>query len=162
MTEPANKEQTQGFELETRDDGRLWLRRGPTEVAVRAVPCFPWSNPRRHISLRDDDHVEHALVHDPTHLAPASREALDLAVTAAGFVLEVTAIEDVRDEVEIRHWHVSTKQGSRSFQTPVDSWPRELPGGALLIRDVAGDLFVIRNPASLNSESQRKLWALVG
>jgi hypothetical protein len=29
------------------------------------------------------------------------------------------------------------------FQTPRDEWPREVPGGGLLIRDVAGELYFI-------------------
>ena len=31
----------------------------------------------------------------------------------------------------------------RTFQTRLDHWPCELPGGGLLIRDVAGDLYYI-------------------
>jgi hypothetical protein len=34
------------------------------------------------------------------------------------------------------HWRVHTDQGARRFQTRLDDWPRKLPDGGLLIRDV--------------------------
>ena len=34
-----------------------------------------------------------------------------------------------------------------------DEWPREMPDGALLIRDVAGDLYRVAEPRSLDARS---------
>ena len=56
-------------------------------------------------------------------------------------MLEVTRVVSIDEEVEIRQWTVETRHGPRSFQTHLDDWPRLLPGGGLLIRDVAGDLY---------------------
>ena len=60
-------------------------------------------------------------------------------------MLEIEGIESVDEEIEIRSFVVRTRQGVRTFQTLRDEWPRELPGGALLIRDVVGDLYLIRD-----------------
>jgi Domain of unknown function (DUF1854) len=76
-------------------------------------------------------------------------------------VLEVTRVLDVDDEIEIRHWTVETKHGKRSFQTRLDDWPRVLPMGGLLIRDVAGDLYRLPAPEKLDARSQELLWAFV-
>lgn len=141
--------------LERRDDGRLWLGDRP----VRPVPCFPWSAPSRLVSLRDDDDNETALIADLDELSPESRAALEAALAEAGFVFEIEAIHSIVEEVEIRVWRVECRQGPRQFQTPTDAWPRELPGGGLLIRDVAGDLYRIRDPAGLDAASQEALWA---
>lgn len=111
------------------------------------------------MSLRDDDDNECALVSDPAELDEQSRAVLYEALAQAGFVLEIERVAAVREEVEIRVWHVVTRQGPRQFQTPTDSWPHELPGGSLLIRDVAGDLYVIRDPSTLDEMSQKHLWA---
>jgi hypothetical protein len=46
---------TQEVTLERRADGRLWAVRGVRECAVTVRRCFPWSEPARFISLRDDD-----------------------------------------------------------------------------------------------------------
>jgi hypothetical protein len=113
------------------------------------------------VSLRDDDEEEFALVADLADLDPTSRSALEAALAEAGFVFVVTAIRDVEEEVEIRAWKVDTLQGPRRFQTRLDDWPRELPGGGILIRDVAGDLYHVPEPKALDRRSRQLLWAFV-
>jgi hypothetical protein len=80
----------------------------------------------------------------------------------AGFVFEVTQVKEVEEEVEIRHWQVVTRQGPRSFQTRLDDWPRALPGGGFLIRDVAGDLYRLPEASAMDKKSRELLWAFVG
>jgi hypothetical protein len=147
--------------LERRADGRLWAMRGGRERPVSVRRCFPWSEPGRYVSLRDDDEEEFALVADLADLAPASRSALEAALAEAGFVFVVTAIREVEEEVEIRAWRVDTVQGRRRFQTRLDDWPRELPSGGILIRDVAGDLYHVPQPRGLDRRSRELLWAFV-
>jgi len=154
-------ELTGELHLQRRADGRLWAVRGDVERAVWVRRCFPWSEPTRFVSLRDDDEAEFALVRDPAELDPASRRVLEEAMAAAGFVFEVTRVTAIEEEVEIRHWRVDTRQGTRSFQTRLDAWPRVLPHGGLLIRDVAGDLYHVRDPAGLDKQSRALLWAFV-
>src|SRR2546425_3658607 len=124
--------------LERRADGRLWAARGDVERAVWVRRCFPWSEPARFVSLRDDEDREFALVRDPAELDPASRRVLEEAMVAAGFVFEITRVMAIEEEVEIRHWRVETPQGARSFHTPLDAPPRPLSHGGLLIPDAAG------------------------
>lgn len=146
--------------LERRVDGQVWalLPNGQARP-VRLYRCFPWSEPGRFVSLRDDDDREVAMVTDPAELDPRSRDVLEGALAEAGFVLQVTAVRSVEDEVEIRVWKVETRQGSRTFQTRLDDWPREVPGGGLLIRDVAGDLYHVADPEALDPTSRALLWA---
>ena len=149
--------------LERRPDGRVWAVRGGGGAA-RAVwvqRCFPWSEPGRFLSLRDDDEEEFALVRDPAELDPASRRVLEEGLVAAGFVFEVTRVIAIDEEVEIRHWRVETRQGARTFQTRLDDWPRLLPHGGLLVRDVAGDLYHLADPTALDKRSRALLWAFV-
>src|ERR1051325_5050576 len=147
--------------LTRRADGRLWATRGDTERAVWVRRCFPWSEPARFVSLRDDDQQEFALVRDPADLDAASRRALGEALVAAGVVSQSTGVTAIEEEVDIRHWRVETRQGTRSFQTRLDAWPRLLPQGGLLIRDVAGDLYRLPDPAALDRESRALVWAFV-
>src|SRR5438105_15288807 len=99
--------------LERRADGRLWAVRGDTERAVWVRRCFPWSEPARFVSLRDDEEREFALVRDPTDLAPASRRVLEEAMVAAGFVFEIIRVMVSVEEVELRHWGVDRGWGGR-------------------------------------------------
>src|SRR5437762_13852011 len=115
ILDQANEEE--GLILRNEGDGRLLIEVDGALVAVRLRQCFPWSEPRRHLSLRDDDEQELALVEDPADLGPESREALELALAEAGFVLEVTRVMSIDEEVEIRQWSVETKHGPRQFQT---------------------------------------------
>lgn len=142
-------------------DGRLELRRGEATHVVTARRCFPWSEPGHYVSLRDADDNEVALVASPTVLDAASREALECVLAEAGFVLVITGIASITEEFELRLWKVQTSQGPRQFQTARDEWPREVPGGGLLIRDVAGDLYHIPAPEQLDAASQKRLWAFV-
>jgi uncharacterized protein DUF1854 len=147
--------------LAHRTDGQLWAVRGETECVVRVRRAFPWSEPGRFISLRDAGDREFALVAEPQALDAESRAALEAALEAAGFVFGITAVTEIEEEVEIRTWRVATQQGARTFQTRLDEWPRPLPGGGLLIRDVAGDLYRIDNLATLDGRSRELLWAYV-
>ena len=147
--------------LERRADGQLWALQGSEAQTVWVCRCFPWSEPDRFFSLRDTEEEEVALVRDPAELDQSSRRALEEGLAEAGFLLEIVGIESVEDVVEIRTWRVQTRQGPRSFQTKRDEWPREVPGGGLLIRDVAGDLLYVADPEGLDPRSQELLWVFV-
>jgi hypothetical protein len=147
--------------LERREDGQLWIRLNGAEQAVRVQRCFPWSEPGQFLSLRDVENQEVALVTDLDDLGPESREALEGALVEAGFVLRITRIHDVDEEVEIRTWRVETQQGPRSFQTRLDDWPWEVPGGGIVIRDVSGDLYHVPDPEALDEKSRTWIWAFV-
>lgn len=150
------------FRLWRGHDGQLWAEQGDRASPVVVHRCFPWSGPSSHISLRDPDDEEFAYVRDASALDPRSREALLEALAIAGFVLEITAIEQVADEVEIRSWLVRTRQGPRRFQTRLDEWPVDVAGGGVLIRDVAGDLYHVPDPAALDAASRVWLWTYAG
>jgi hypothetical protein len=139
----------------------LWAVCGDVARAVWVRRCFPWSDPGQFLSLRDDAEQEFALVRDPADLDAESRAVLEAALVAAGFVFEITRVIAIEEEVEIRHWRVETRQGTRAFQARLDDWPRLLPHGGLLIRDVAGDLYHIGDPATLDGKSRALLWAFV-
>ncbi|HZD05600.1 MAG TPA: DUF1854 domain-containing protein [Longimicrobiales bacterium] len=151
-----------GLRLERRRDGQLWAIRGEEEKAVRVRRLFPWSEEDRHVSLRDATNREFALVGPEDDLDVGSLEALDEAMLAAGFVLEVRTVLDIDEEIEIRVWRVETSQGPRTFQTHLDDWPRDVPGGGLLIRDVAGDLYHVAEPDAMDRRSRELLWAFTG
>ena len=154
-------EEQEKLKLERRADGQLWAASNGDERAVRVHRCFPWSEPGRYLSLRDTENEEFALVRSLDDLEPTSRSVLRDAIAEAGFVLEVERIMEVEEEIEIRTWKVETRQGQRSFQTRLDDWPMDVPGGGIVIRDVAGDLYHVADPADLDAKSRTWLWAFV-
>jgi len=147
--------------LEKRRDGRLWALLAERAAPVKLRRCFPWTFPERYISLQTDDNVELAFVSDPNDLSPASRVALAQALSEAGFVFVIQGVHSVKEDFELRCFEVETPQGRRAFQTALDAWPRETPDGGLLIEDVAGDVFRIEDPTTLDERSRELLWELV-
>lgn len=143
--------------LERGRDGQLWLTQDGRASAVRIARCFPWSARNRFISLRDEDRNELLLIEDPGSLDTSSRETLEDALVEADFVLDIERIRDIEEEIEIRCWDVETSRGRRSFQTRRDDWPRRVPGGGILIRDVSGDLYYVGEPAGLDAASRKLL-----
>jgi len=142
-------------------DGRLVIIVDGRSIPVSVRQCFPWSEPGKHLSLRDEEEEEVALVEDPAMLTTESRQALEIALAEAGYVIAVTRVVEIDEEVEIRQWTVETRDGRRFFQTHLDDWPRVLPMGGLLIRDVSGDLYRLPDPARLDRRSRELLWAFV-
>ena len=142
-------------------DGRLCASLGNEQRVVHVHRCFPWSEPDQFISLRDDDGEEFALVSDPRELSVTARGVLLDALGEAGFIFDVAGVGEIEEEVELRNWFVRTNQGARRFQTRLDDWPRKLPDGGLLIRDVTGDFYRIRDPGALDRKSRSLLWAFV-
>jgi hypothetical protein len=165
MSESIPKENTDCEEaelrLERRNDGQLWAVLPDKATPVWVRRCFPWTAPARFVSLRDRDEEEVALVRDLDELEPDSRRVLATSLAEAGFVLEVTGVKQVEDEIEIRTFHVQTKQGPRRFQTLRDEWPRPMPDGGILLKDVAGDLYLVPDPQALDRTSRDRLWALL-
>jgi hypothetical protein len=159
--ELEGEKEAESLVLRDAGDGRLFAMVDGAAVAVRLRQCFPWSEPHRHLSLRDEDDEEVALVEDPATLGEESRRAIEHALAEAGFVLQVTRVVSIEEEVEIRQWKVETRHGPRSFQTHLDDWPRALPMGGLLIRDVGGDLYLLAAPAEMDRRSTELLWAFV-
>lgn len=148
--------------LRRRNDGVLLaIGEDGAETPVKVHRVFPWTNPDAWFSLRADDEAEVALVHQASDLDPDSEAALRASLAEAGFLFRITRIVRMEEEFEIRAWEVETSQGPRRFQTARDEWPREVPGGGLLVRDVAGDLYLVADPEALDEHSRTLLWALV-
>jgi hypothetical protein len=131
-------------------------------TAVHPVRCFPWSAPDELVSLRDSDQNEVWLVDRIGALDSTSAHALARALGSAGFVLEIARVEAIEEDYELRVWRVETRQGRRTFQTPLDEWPWSSPDGGYFVRDLSGDLFRIPRPDTLDEQTRNLLWAYVG
>ena len=126
---------------------------------AKVRPCFPLSEPTRWFSLHDDEGHELALVESPADLDDESRSALETALSSGGFLLQITRIDSIETEHDIRNWKVQTAGGGRRFQTRLGSWPRKLDDGGVLIQDVAEDLYLIPDVGALDERSRKILWA---
>jgi hypothetical protein len=138
---------------------RVVTARGAT--LAKAVRCFPWSEPHHHVSIRDQEGNELLYVEDPKGLDESSRRALEEALTAVGFVIDVTSVDSVVEDFEMRCLQVRTRQGPRKLQTALDAWPRRAPNGEVLLEDIGGDIYRIPPLEKLDRRSRRLLWSLI-
>ena len=142
-------------------NGQLVAQRGQNYQKVQIKPCFPWSCINQYLSLRDRENQEVALIKDIKELDMESRQVVEQELTKTGFVFEIVSVASLETEFEIRNWKVTTRQGSCTFQTELDEWPRLFPGKGLMIKDVAGNLYHIPEPQLLDKKSQKLLWAFI-
>ena len=161
-SEPAQSGVSHAPRLSIGGDACLWLSYAGKTRLVRPVRCFPWSSVATFISLRDEGDEEQYLVEDPSVLDPSSRRALEAALACAGFVLEIVAVESITEDYEVRVWSARTRNGRRTFQTPLDAWPWPAPDGGYFVQDLAGDLFRLPRLEALDEQSRRCLWAYIG
>ena len=100
-------------------------------------------------------------------------EELGVPMSAVGLFFLVTAVvrssfEGYAGDLSDRLGRVrlmvlgQTARGARRFLTHLDSWPRELEGGGILIEDVSEDLYLVRDPGALDTKSRERLWYYVG
>ncbi len=146
-------------EIRRDGDGTLQIIHEGKPVTVILRPCFPWSASTRFISLCENENKEIYLINRLDDLDDASRQAVEASLAESTFTLEVTAIKKIKKEFDLRLWTVETKQGPRRFQTKLDDWPRNLPDGGMVIRDLTGDLYHIADPDNLDRKSARLLWS---
>ena len=83
------------------------------------------------------------------------------SIKIRSLIIEITKVISCSEEFEVRTWDVETQQGPRKFQTKRDAWPRILPEGKLLIKDVAGDLYCIHAPHRMDAHSRKQLASFI-
>jgi len=145
------------IELKKQANGLLVLKQEGKWIEVFIKECFPWRNPGKFLSLRDKEDNEVCLIEDLKYLGAESRELIQAELDFSQFVLEISSIDKIEEDVELRRFLVQTKQGSRIFQTKLETWPEVLESGEVLIEDLAGDLFRIKNVYELDEGSRREL-----
>lgn len=152
----------QSLDLFRRADGRLVLRQTrdgkPGETPVQVACCFPWSRPGEFVSLRDDKGREQVLVERLPGVPPPARALIEEELAQRVFVPRITGVEAIAEQAELFHWQVRTSSGPRSFLTARSDYLRSLPGGKVLIKDVANDLYLVENPGALDARSRKLLW----
>lgn len=149
--------------LQRRHDGRLILvikkEDESQSIPVTLRPCFPWSEPRRFLSLRDDENNERALILDLDELDAESRQLIEGTLAEARFTFTIERIHRIDRDFDLRIWRVKTSQGERSFLTEDDGFPRDRPDGSIVFHDLMGDLYVVPDPEALDKHSRDLLWA---
>ena len=161
--DPQGNADAETLDLRDHGDARLLLRHTDEqgvmrETPVQAVCCFPWTQRRSFISLRDDKGHELRLIHELDQLPSKVRELIETHLTRRLFIPKITHVASIAEQTELFLWKVDTDAGPRAFLTASNESPRSLGNGRVLIKDVGNDLYLIENPEKLDEKSRRLLW----
>ncbi len=121
---------------------------------VKVRCAFPLFDSNHYLIFYDSDDREIGIVKDMEALDPESRNLVKVELSRRYFIPSIQSINSIRKEFGVTHFDVETDRGSRKFmvkerRTNVAS----LGLRRLLITDVDGNRFEIRDLAKLNPRS---------
>ena len=145
----------------TENKGLIYIDSDKMEKEAILQPCFPWSNKNNYYSIKDMEGEELMLIDDLGEFSEESKKAIGFALVESGFCFNICEVLSVNDEFELRMWEVNTDSGVRKFQTKLTDWPISVPSGGLLIQDLFGDQYYIKDTDSLDEKSKKLLWSFL-
>ncbi|MCC6443440.1 MAG: DUF1854 domain-containing protein, partial [Armatimonadetes bacterium] len=137
--------------------GQLMVQIGDQEpVAVKATRAFPLTYPDRYIGLANEDGKEVGMIDKIASLPREMQDLLDEALERGFFVPQIVRVENVSEEFGVTRWEVTTDKGPRVFEVRGREDIRFLTNRHIIIRDIDGNRFEIKDLSALDAESQGK------
>ena len=138
---------------------RLTIEDDRSYPKVGIVCAFPLSDRNRFFSVRDGGDNEIGLILNPTDLSAENQNLIDEDLQRRYFVPSVKKIVSAKERFGTVEWAVETDRGVCHFTTQNlrESVQRPAPG-RIILNDVDGNRYDIRNLDELSRESQEILF----
>ena len=138
---------------------RLTVEHDRSYVKVEIVRAFPLSEPNGFLSVRDSANQEAGLIVDPAQLSVENRRLVEEELERRYLVPAVKRIVAAKERFGTVDWTVETDRGVCRFTTRNlrENVQRPAPG-RILLNDVDGNRYDIRNLGELSRESQELLF----
>jgi hypothetical protein len=138
---------------------RLTVEEDRSYLKVSVLRAFPLSEPNCFLSVRDDANNEVGLIVDPADLGAENRKLVEEELERRYLVPAVTRIVAAKERFGTVDWTIETDRGVCRFTTRNlrENVQRPAPGRVIL-NDVDGNRYDIRNVDDLNRESQELLF----
>lgn len=151
------------FALEADEQGRLVLRRPGEEdaVGVQVRRAFPWSDPMRHISVRDADGQEILRIEDLAEVEGPTRRVIEGELARWSFIPRIQRVVSVEVRFGFQQWRVETDRGEIAFRVQEREDIRFLGDGRFSIKDVDGCVYELPPLDQLDEKSRRAVEVLV-
>ncbi len=135
---------------------RVLLKIGEEEkVVYRIIRNFPLTAPDKYISLLDEDGKELGIIRQLKELDPPSRKVLEEELEKAYFVPAIKRVLAVRELYGgVTDIAVETDKGYREFELRSKDSIRFVGPSRIMITDVDGNKYEIRNMAALDARSK--------
>ncbi len=135
----------------------LLMDEGESVHPVTPVRSFPMTAPDEGIALISRDGKELMWLESLKTLPEYSRRLIEEELAAREFMPEIHAIRHVSSHATPSHWQVTTDRGDTTLTLKGEEDIRRLSTGALLITDVHGVQYLIRDVSALSKASRRLL-----
>ncbi len=148
------------FDLARNARGRLVMterRSGRSHEGVVPVRAFPIAAPDEGIALMGADGHELAWIARLSDLPAALRALVEEALNSHEFLPEIRRIRQASKLGGQRMWQVETDRGDAELALKGEESIRRSGGGALLVSDVHGVQYLIRELGALDAASRRVL-----
>ena len=138
---------------------RLTVEEDRSYPRVGVVRAFPLSDRNRFYSVRDSGENEIGLIVNPTDLTAENQNLLDEDLQRRYFVPSVKRIISAKERFGTVEWTVETDRGLCHFTTQNlrENVQRPAPG-RIILNDVDGNRYDIRNLDELSRDSQELLF----
>jgi hypothetical protein len=138
---------------------RLTIEDDRSFLKVGVLRAFPLSDRNRFFSVRDDGENEVGLIVNPTDLSAENQNLIDEDLQRRYFVPSVKKIVSAKERFGTVDWTVETDRGVCHFTTQNlrENVQRPAPG-RIILNDVDGNRYDIRNLDELSRESQELLF----
>jgi len=138
---------------------RLTVEEDRSYLKVSVLRAFPLSEPDRFLSVRDDANNEVGLIVDPADLSVENRKLVEEELERRYLVPAVTRIVAAKERFGTVDWTIETDRGVCRFTTRNlrENVQRPAPG-RIILNDVDGNRYDIRNIDDLSRESQELLF----
>ena len=135
---------------------RLTVEGDRSYLKVGIVRAFPLSEPNRFLSVRDDSNQEAGLIVDPAELTIENRKLVEEDLERRYLVPVIKRIVVAKERFGTVDWKMETDRGVCSFTTR-ENVQRPAPG-RIILNDVDGNRYDIRNLDDLSRESRELLF----
>lgn len=147
------------FDLNQDAFGRwvLQMPDGTRHVPVTALRAYPVSAPDEGVALMDAEGHELLWVPQLGQLEAPLRDKLKQALNEREFLPEILQLTQVSSFATPSTWTVLTDRGETQFLLKGEEDIRRLTGTVLLINDINGVQFMIRDLAAMDKHSRKLL-----
>lgn len=128
---------------------------------VRLRRSFPWSQPRKYISIRDAEGKELLLIEDLNEVPPDQRQLIEHWLSDNSFIPRIVTIREVDVRFGYQQWSVTTDRGPIDFRVQEREDIRFLPDGRFRIKDADGNVYEMPRIDELDESSRRAVESLI-
>lgn len=131
---------------------------GTSYNRVKIIRLFPFTDPDKYLSVRDEKNVEIGVIEELESLEKETKDMINEQLSLYYFTPQIQKVFGIKDEYGYAYFHVMTDRGECKFTINMGgNAVSKLSDTRLLITDLDGNRFEIPNILELTVKEQRKL-----